>query len=641
MNKNPISANEQVFRQPSSRWFAALGNTAPELRGYVCQPVAVNGRPKSLHLVAEVESVLPAFDERAGCGVIFDGALYNRRDLQNELGDQRLASDNDAAFIVAAYQKWGESLLKRLRGSFALVIWDSQREVLLCARDPLGSCPMFYAEGHHELLISTSINSLIRHPNVSAALNRAALAEYLFDRFPGLDETFFAAVKRVPPGRVLKVTKEGRSCYRYWDPASGGTVKWLTPDEVEQFDELLDRAVGRCLSFGPTGIFLSGGLDSVSVAAVAAEYCQLNELPKPCALSLAFPTPDTNEEVIQRSVAAQLGLPQVLKGFNEAAGVDGLIAAGLELGSSLSSPLMNPWLPAFYDLAREGKRRGCEVVLTGGGGDEWLTIGPFLAADMLRGFDFSGIYRLWQSERRSYRRSSAALLLGLLWRFGAKPILHPPAHRFVKQVAPWALRLRHRVSPWPASWVPPKWLAAEASLRIELDQRREEQHKNSEHDSESLYIREMRKALDHPMISFDQEENFEIYRRAGVRLLQPYWDADLVELLFRTPPFLLNHGGRTKGLVRASLARRFPNLGFEQQKKVVATNFYASTVYEGARKVRQRIGRLRALGEMGIVDEQGAETALDQFLAQGEDPKATYHFWNVLNLESWARAHVS
>jgi len=143
------------------------------------------------------------------------------------------------------------------------------------------------------------------------------------------------------------------------------------------------------------------------------------------------------------------------------------------------------------------------------------------------------------------------------------------------------------------------------------------------------------------MISFDHEENFEVYRRAGVRHVQPYWDADLVELLFRTPPFLLNHGGRTKGLVRASLARRFPNLGFEQQKKVVASDFYAYSVYKEAGKVRQKVGKLRALSELGIVDAPGAETALDQFLARGEDPKATFHFWNVLNLESWAQAHFS
>src|SRR4030095_3566836 len=73
----------------------------------------------------------------------------------------------------------------------------------------------------------------------------------------------------------------------------------------------------------------------------------------------------------------------------------------------------------------------------------------------------------------------------------------------------------------------------------------------------SHYVEAGKKSLDHPMISWELEELFEVYRGVGVRILQPFWDADLVDLLFRMPPFVLNRGGRSKGLVRDSLARRF------------------------------------------------------------------------------------
>src|SRR5437588_460285 len=149
---------------------------------------------------------------------------------------------------------------------------------------------------------------------------------------------------------------------------------------------------------------------------------------------------------------------------------------------------MNTWLPAYSELAREGKRRGCRSILTGGGGDEWLNISPFIAADMLRDLNVVGIYRVWRSMCRSFGRS--------------------------------------------------------------------------------------RPALDHAIVSWEWEELFEVYRRLGMRLLQPFWDPDLIDMLYRTPPLRLISDGRTKGLLRASLGRRFPALGFERQRKVEASSFY-------------------------------------------------------------------
>src|SRR5882762_1303564 len=299
-NNKALETTQDVLTQPSSRWFAEFGEALPsESFGSDCRRIAGEGRAKKLYLHNETGCVSPLSAERAGCGVVFDGVLLNRKDLQSELGEfVTAAGSNDAEIILAAYQRWGDDFLKRLRGPFALIIWDSEREVLLCLRDPLGSHPMFYAEGpRNGLLVSASIEVLLRHPAVSNALNRATLADHLLDRYPRLEETFHEAVSRVPPGHVLRVTRQGRSASRYWDPAPDREVNWLTADDVERFDELLDRAVSRCLSFGPVGIFLSGGLDSASVAAVAVERSQAEGLPKPLALSLIFPDPKENEEI--------------------------------------------------------------------------------------------------------------------------------------------------------------------------------------------------------------------------------------------------------------------------------------------------------------------------------------------------------
>ena len=201
--------DKDVLQQATSRWLGVLTSAPPvDLPTFSCQLVAGEGRSKKLFLRHQVDSVPPLCAERAGCGVIFDGALYNRRDLERELGGL-LASPagSDADIILAAYEGWGEEFLKRLRGAFALIIWDTSREVLLCLRDPIGTYPMFYAEDRDGLLVSPSIDVLIGQPNISASVNRAALADYLLDRFPLMEETFFDVVSRVPPGQDRKSTR--------------------------------------------------------------------------------------------------------------------------------------------------------------------------------------------------------------------------------------------------------------------------------------------------------------------------------------------------------------------------------------------------------------------------------------------------
>jgi asparagine synthase (glutamine-hydrolysing) len=637
LSKTQEGTYAEGLRPPgSTRWFATLRDALPDkAAGFDCRLIAENPRSRRLYLGGEIGYALPDCATSSGCSVIFDGALYNREDLQLRLAELSTAAGNsDAALVLAGYLKWGEDLLRHLRGTFAVIIWDGLRDTLLCARDPLGVYPLFHAEAGRALLVSTSIDTLIRQPHISGALNRAALADSLLDRFPKLEETFFARVSRVPPGHALRVAPDGRRTYRYWDPGPGGTVNWIGPDQLERFDDLLDQAVGRCMSFGPAGIFLSGGLDSVTVAAVAAERSRARGVPPPWALSLVFPDPEANEENVQRSVAAQLGLPQVVTPFYQAVGSNGLLAPALEMSRSLAAPLMNTWLPAYRALAMEGKRRGCQVILTGGGGDEWLTITPFLAADLLRAFDLSSLYRLWRSLRRSYRRSSFALLRSLLWRFGVRAILFPPVRRFLNEVAPGALKVRRRMLGGT-----PKWVAPEAALRRELDGRLEEYSAKSQDTTASIYIREMRTALEHPLVSWESEELFEMGRRIGMRVLQPFWDADLVDMLYRTPPLLLNRGGRSKGLVRDSIARRFPGLGFEQQKKVEATRFYSSVILQEGGHLWRTMGQAKVLADLSIVDKEQLGPAVAQILASGQDREA-YRVWTVLNTETWVRAHI-
>lgn len=646
MNKSVpqrVTTDGLVSHGTWARWVTILSDgPVIDVKGSSLTPLAGDGSSKRLYLATESGSATPAYASHAKCSVVIDGALYNRVELDAELGGApELGKKTAAEIIVEGYLRWGKDLLPRLRGPFALVIWDSDRETLLGVRDPLGNHPLFFATASGQTLLSPAIDMLVKRPGVSSELNRLAMTDVLMQRVPEAEDTFYTAVRRIPAGHAAEFQHGSMRRFRYWDPAPAGEVNWTGPAEIERFEELFDRAVKRCMTFGPPAIFLSGGLDSVAVAAAALDLCRKNERPLPLALSLVFPHPETNEEAIQRSVAQQLGLPQVVKPFFEATGENGLLRPALAMNGRLPAPLLNPWLPAYTGLAREGTQRGYNVIVTGSGGDEWLGVGPFLAADLLRAGDLVGVYRLWRGLRLSYRISALALLRTVVWKYGAKPLLLPPTYKFLKRTAPWAIRARHRMSSKPPGWIPPKWLAPDAALRQQFEERTARSNDNGKPGSVSHYVAAGKKSLDNPIISGEMEELFEVYRQLGVRVLQPFWDADLVNLLFRMPPFVLNRGGRSKGLVRDSLAKRFPTLGFERQQKVLGVNFYRSLIAKDGPKIWQEMDGAKALKELGVVEEKALADYLTPRLNQPRDARDAHEVFTVLNLESWTRAQTA
>src|SRR3990170_4660850 len=137
---------------------------------------------------------------------VFEGPLYNREDFAAATGAFPEAAD--AALVLRAYRLWGEDAVRRIKGRFALCVWDGSSEVLLCARDPLGYHPLFYADTARGLLLSSSIDTLVHHPEVSTEPSRLMLAEHLAHQWVDNRQTFFAAVKRVPPGHVLLAARD-------------------------------------------------------------------------------------------------------------------------------------------------------------------------------------------------------------------------------------------------------------------------------------------------------------------------------------------------------------------------------------------------------------------------------------------------
>jgi asparagine synthase (glutamine-hydrolysing) len=620
-------------------WIAAYGEAVAVAPGIDAKVFLGpnGGGGKILRLAVKPGSSYPAVAQGNSCAVIFDGILYNRGELSKVLGDPLSPDGGPAELILRAYSLWGEDIASRVNGIFALIVWDSRRDELLCVRDPLGLHPMFYACSGSTLLLSPSVEALVHHPEVSSEVNREMLAEHLCHRWLRQEETYYKHVRRVPPGHALHLSKEGRRVYRYWEPLISDNGKgWISEDRLEEFDQLVDQAVTRCLGIGRAGIFLSGGLDSVSVAAIASDNCRRGDLPVPLALSLGFPPP-ANEDEAQRAVARSLDIPQILLSIDEAVGPMGLLNSALAMSAERPAPLLNLWAPAYHHLGLRGREEGCAIVLTGNGGDEWLTVCPELAADLMIQLDIPGLLQFVRSFQRSYRLGIAELARILLWTYGARPVLGAMAAKVLGGGSPRTLAAvrRHRAASRFANSTP-AWVAPDAGLRKELRQRYEENV--SQAHPAGFYLSGMRDTLDSCIVAMELEEFFESGRRMGLLMHHPFWDAQLVDFLYRTPPQLLNSGGRSKGLVRQTLDRRFPRLGFKQHKKLGATSFFTSVVLSEGAVAWERIGGAKALTRLGIVSDDVVQEIASLF--RGKRSLDSYFMWYLLSLEVWLRARL-
>ena len=589
--------------------------------------VAVGRSPRAIELSAPGNAISAT---APGLKVVFSGTLFDTDDLARRLGWPAGKPYDAPALVLAAYQRDPDQWAETLSGQYAILVDDRSRDRVVAVRDRMGTHPLFYTVNGSRVLVSWSIDALLAQPGVSQDLNRLALADHLAYRFPDINETYYAAIRRVPPGHLLEIRDGSIATRRYWNVSSKGFLKVTEAEALDAFDRALERAVSRCLARGKSAIFLSGGLDSMSVAAVAVDRARRDNLPLPLALSLGFPDPECDEEFIQRSAAETLGIEQEFLPLETALNGRGLLVSAVTMSAALPMPVFNVWTAGYRRLAKVGRDRGCRVIMTGTGGDEWLGVTPFLAADLLRAGKFRAMAKLFGVAQRSYRMTKAEALYGVLWRYGLRP-----------NVAMWIDRLstdrfrarRHRklVASTPA------WIAPDPALRAQMDARADGILRPPQPLNGSFYEQEMRSALDHALVAMEYEESFEFGRQAGVMMTHPYCDADLVELLYRMPPDVLTRGGRAKGLVRETVSRRFPTLGFDRQRKVNATNFYDGVLRSEGPAAWERVNHGAVLAELGVVNQSQLADLMGRLFVGGRDPES-YRIWTVLNLAAWTQS---
>ncbi len=374
------------------------------------------------------------------------------------------------------------------------------------------------------MLFAASPSILLAQPRVPRAPNPTVLVEAIYWHWPVPEETALQSIYRVPPGHVLTVTNGSATSDRFWNPFDDLQERgWVELDELAEFDHLLERAVSQCLDLGPGGIFLSGGLDSVSIAAVAGDLAESRGSSAPLALSLVFPTPETTEEEVQAGVARALRLPQIMLGLEESVAPDGLLRRALDLSADWPLPRTYLWSGAYLELARAGANKGAHVIMTGGGGDEWLTVDLKLAADFIEARQFRSLYRFTRSKIDSFSVPAWSTLRYVLWEYGLREVLRFHARSLLDKYAPAIVQARRRRILARAAL---PWVAPDPAIRADVQARRQnESGRGVEQRSAGgrfrFYGSDGGLVLDHPELSAQREDALRIWKARRGRVLPP------------------------------------------------------------------------------------------------------------------------
>jgi asparagine synthase (glutamine-hydrolysing) len=273
---------ETVATSDLRRMTHAIAHRGPNGEGhYVDGPVGLGSRRLAI-IDLSAAGNQPMANEDGTVVVIHNGEIYNFQQLRVELEalGHRFHSHTDTEAIVHAYEEWGERCVDRFNGMFAFAVYDRRpsagRGRLLLARDRYGVKPLYYWQDARTLVFASEVKALLQHRRISARLNFAALSEYFTFQNVLSDLTLFEGVRLLPPGCLLSLdVGSGRvSQTRYWDYHFTVDGPAPSPEEAaEELYRLFERAVVRQLvSDVPVGAYLSGGMDSGSITAVATRH---------------------------------------------------------------------------------------------------------------------------------------------------------------------------------------------------------------------------------------------------------------------------------------------------------------------------------------------------------------------------------
>ncbi len=349
----------RVLRRMADR----IAHRGPDDEGFVVRGRAGLGM-RRLKIIDLETGRQPMTGEDGSTWVVFNGEIYNYRELTRRLtaAGHRFSTASDTETIVHAWESRGVGMLDDLEGMFALAVWHEGTETLFLARDRLGIKPLYYAALSDQLVFASELKALVEHPEVSRELDPVALSEYLAYEYVPAPRAILQQVRKLAAGHWLAYTNGHVKVEPYWDVAVLRPRALTEAQAVERLHAVLDTVVREhMVSDVPLGVFLSGGIDSSTVAAFAARHAS----GRLKTFSIGFDDPSFDESAPARQVARTLGTDH----HEEVLSLRGAVELIAGLPDLLDEPLGDASLLPTYLLSRFA-RRAVTVALSGDGGDE-------------------------------------------------------------------------------------------------------------------------------------------------------------------------------------------------------------------------------------------------------------------------------
>ena len=627
---------------------AAMAHRGPDAEGFLLDDVRAPNVAVGMRRLSIIDlpgGQQPIWNESGDVAVVFNGEIYNYRELRERLSaaGHKFKSDSDTETLVHGWEEWGEDLLNELRGMFAFALVDLRKlfatvPVLFLARDPLGIKPLYYAQTEKGFLFASEVRALLASGALRHKVSSDALTAYLL--FGSISEpvTLVEGVYSLPPGhRLLLHVPERRRAPRarpWWDPTRSAAAR--DPKHPRVFRSAAPRVRGliedavrsHLVADVPVGLFLSSGLDSGALAAFACGAQKGIQ-----SFTLSFPDTPYDEAPLARVIAQHTGTTHTevpLNGKDMRARLDEAVAA-------LDQPTMDGINTYFVSWA--ARQVGLKVALSGLGGDE-------LFAGYSTFSDTAKLARLGLVSRfvpGAFRRISAPLVNSLLAHRGSRdaarkasdawmtPDVLPHPYFFTRLLFPPS-ELRRLVDPrYRRSTVASDGASLDPTWLGWLEQTAD-QAVGAEPIAATSWL-EMRTYMASTLLR--DTDSVSMARSLEVRV--PLLDTPLVEFMSALPDAARVQEGRPKALLRAALNGLLPREILEQKKRTFTLPWEEWLRASLGPRVEASLGKLAPALERHL-HRAGVKAVWKSF----ERKQTSWSRpWSLYVLNEWCRKHLS
>lgn len=568
----------------------------------------------------------PMCNEDGTIWVTFNGEIYNFGEIRRELSDRghKFRSQTDTEVIVHAYEEWGTDCLKRFNGMFAFGLWDEQKRRLWLVRDRLGVKPLFYYHSSRFLLFGSEIKAILCHPGVERTIDYEALSYYLALNYTPAPYTLFASIRQLLPGHYLWVDADGHvQDVEYWDVVYSEEGNRSEQSYLEEFSALLEDSIRlRLVSDVPFGVFLSGGVDSSSVAYGMSH--QMQEAVK--TFSIGFGESSFDELEYARLVAQTLQSEH----YEQIVTADAATILP-KLVWHAEEPTADSSMVAVYYLAQMAREK-VTMALSGDGADEILA-----GYETYQAYYLLQLYRLLPSW---LRQNAIAPLVDAIpvsdakvtWDFKLKrfvagsELLPEDAHATWRMIfnAQGREQLLSLVSNYPGVKADVLDLYRAAFAKT-----------NARHSLNRMLYVDTRLYLPNDMlVKVDR-----MTMAHGLEAREPFLDYRLVEFAASVPPKLkLKHLRHKKYLLKASMRGKLPAqiLGRKKQGFNVPN---ARWIKKDLKPFITDCLSAKRIREIGVLDSKVVENLLHEHFEEKVDN--SHQIWCLLILSMWYKQFSS